>query len=143
MLRLDRHARGLRSALFEFAVLHIRERPDFPPGSAIEDADLSRFRRYLAEKGIDAEPATLERAERYLRFQLEREIARRRAGREGEFLRLMTADPPLARAVELLTLARSQQDLFDLVAAEESLADGAVPATGGIAGDGSPGTGSS
>ena len=54
----------------------------------------------------------------------------------------MTADPPLARAVELLTLARSQQDLFDLVAAEESLADGAVPATGGIAGDGSPGTGS-
>ena len=143
VLRLDRHARGLRSALFEFAVLHIRERPDFPPGSAIEDADLSRFRRYLAEKGIDAEPATLERAERYLRFQLEREIARRRAGREGEFLRLMTADPPLARAVELLTLARSQQDLFDLVAAEESLADGAVPATGGIAGDGSPGTGSS
>ena len=54
----------------------------------------------------------------------------------------MTADPPLARAVELLARARSQQDLFDLVAAEESLANSAVQAPGGIAGDGSPGAGS-
>ena len=142
VLHLERQARGFRNALFEFAVLYIQERPNLPPGAAIADADLARFRQHLAERGIDAEAAVLERAERYLRFQLEREIARRRAGREGEFLRLMTADPPLARAVELLARARSQQELFDLVAAEESLADSAAPAEGGIAGGGSPGAGS-
>ena len=142
VLRLWRQARGFSDAMFEFAVLYIRERPDLPPGSAIEDADLARFRRHLAERGIAAEAAVLERAERYLRFQLEREIARRRAGREGEFLRLMTADPPLERAVELLARARTQQDLFDLVAAEESPATGAAPAAGGIAVGGSAGTGS-
>lgn len=142
VLRLDRQARGFRNALFEFAVLYIQERPNLPPGSPIGDADLARFRQHLSGRGIDAEAAVLEHAERYLRFQLEREIARRRAGREGEFLSLMTADPPLARAVELLARARSQQDLFDLVAAQESLAEGAAPAAGGIAGDGAPGTGS-
>ncbi|MDE0475176.1 MAG: S41 family peptidase [Gammaproteobacteria bacterium] len=142
VLHLDRHARGFSSALFEFAVLYIQEQPDAPPGSAVADADLARFRQHLSERGIDAEAAALERAERYLRFQLEREIARRRAGREGEFLRLMTADPPLARAVELLARARSQQELFDLVAAEESFADSAVPTPGGVAGSGSPGAGS-
>lgn len=142
VLQLWGQARDFSDALFEFAVLYIQERPNLPPGAAIGDADLASFRQHLAGRGIDAEAGVLERAERYVRFRLEREIARRRAGREGEFLRLMSADPPLARAIELLARARSQQDLFDLVAAEDSLADGVVPAAGGIAGDGSPGTGS-
>ena len=141
VLRLWRQARGFSNALFEFAVLYIQERPNLPPGSAIGDADLARFRQHLAERGVDAEAAALERAERFIRFQLEREIALRRAGAEGEFLRLMTADRALARAVELLARARSQQDLFDLVAAEESLAS-AAPAAGGIAQGDSPGPGS-
>ena len=142
VLRLGRQGRGFRDALFEFAVLHIQERPDLPPGSAIGAADFARFRQHLAAQGIDAEAAELERAERYIRFHLEREIALRRAGAEGEFLRLMEADSPLARAVELLAGARSQQDLFDRVAAEESLATSAGAASDGVAGDASPGTGS-
>lgn len=128
VLLLDRHARDFSDALFEFAVLHIQERPDLSPGAALGDADLARFRQHLAERGVDVEAPVLERAERYVRFQLEREIALRRGGREGEFLRLMTADPPLARAVELLAGAKSQQDLFDLVAAEESVAASAAGA---------------
>lgn len=142
VLRLWRQARGFNDALFEFAVLYIQERPNLPPGAAIVDGDLARFREYLDEKGIGAAPGTMEDAERYLRFQLEREIALRRAGAEGEFLHLMDADPALARAVALLAGARSQQDLFDLAAAEESLATSADPVADGTTGGASSGSGS-
>ena len=142
VLRLWQQARGFSDALFEFAVLYIQERPELAPGHAIGDADLARFREYLAEKGVDADAATMDSAERYVRFQLEREIALRRAGAEGEFLRLVTADPPLALAVELLGRARSQEDLFDLAVSGETDVVLADPSPNGIAGESSPGPGS-
>ena len=134
-------AGGFSAALFEFAVLYIQERPNLSPGFAIGEDDLARFRQHLSARGRDAAAAEVEVAKRYVRLQLEREIASQRAGAEGEFLRLMTADAPLARAIELLARAQSQQDLFDLVAAEEAVAASAVPAAAAAAG-GSPGTGS-
>ena len=141
VLRLWR-ARGFSDALFEFAVLYIRERPNLSPGFTIGEADLARFRRHLEGRGMDAAAAELERAERYVRFQLEREIALRRAGAEGEFLRLLGTDPPLERAVALLARAGSQQDLFDFVAAEEARGVRTDPSAGGIVEDDVPGSGS-
>ena len=141
VLRLWEQARGFSDALFEFAVLHIQARPNLSSGFALDEADLTRFREHLVERGIDAESAAAANAERFLRFQLEREIALRRSGAEGEFLRLMEADPPLRRAVELLGRARSQQDLFDL-AAGSARAPVAEAVTNGAAAGSGPGSGS-
>ncbi len=118
VLRLWRTG-GLNRALFDFAVLYIRDRPNLSPGFAIGEDDFARFRRHLADRGMDAAVAELDRAERYVRFQLEREIALRLAGAEGEFLQVLDADPPLARTVALLARARSQRELLELAAAEE------------------------
>ena len=141
-LRLSQQASRFSNALFEFVVLYIQERPDPTPGFSIADADIARFQEHLAETGIEMETSVLEEARRYIRFQLEREIALRRAGVEGEFLRLIAADPPLARAVELLEEARSQQDLFDLALAEGPGATSTDPALSGVGAGGSSGSGS-
>ena len=139
VLRLWRQTPGFSNALFEFAVLHIQDQPDLSSGGGIGEAGLARFREHLAERGIEAAGGAWEGAERYVRFQLEREIALRRAGAEGEFLWLMNADPPLARAIELLARAQSQQHLFDLADAWEPRAANVDPAAGENAGGGSPG----
>ncbi len=142
VLSLLQQASRFSSGLFEFAVRYIQERPDPSPDFSIGEADISRFHEHLAESGIEAEASVMDGAQRYLRFQLERQIALRRAGAEGEFLRLMTADVPLARAVELLQRARSQQDLFDLALAEGPGATSEEPSPSGVSGGGASGPGS-
>ena len=139
VLRLWQRARGLGDGLFDFAVLHIRDRPDLAPGSRVGEADLARFREHLAEREIEVADRTWEGAERYIRFQLEREIALRRAGAKGEFLRLMNSDPPLARAIGLLAGARSQQHLFALARAGEPRAANVDPAAAESIGGGPSG----
>ncbi len=141
-LRLSQQAYRFSNALFEFAVLYIQERPDPSPDFNLGDADIARFHEHLAESGIEIEASVMEDARRYIQFQLERTIALQRAGAEGEFLRLMTADPPLQRAVELLRETRSQQELFEDTLVEGPGVTGADPVSIGVGASRSSGSGS-
>ena len=142
VLRLSPHTSRFTNAVFEFTVRHIQEQPNPSRDAAIGVADMARFRKHLAGSGFEVEASIIEEARRYIRFQLEREIALRRAGLEGQFLRTMTADPPLARAVELLARARSQEDLFELALAAGSSGTDAEPSAGDVDRDDPPGSGS-
>ncbi len=142
VLLLSPQQSRLSRAIFEFAVLHIQEQPGPSRDSAIGEAEIARFREYLVERGVEVDASVMESAQRYIQFALEREIALRRAGAEGEFLRLMTADPPLERAVGLLTRARSQQELFDLALSGEDAGTRAEASVNDMDGGGSSGSGS-
>lgn len=121
VLELYAQAGRFNIALFGFAVRYIQDRPDLTADFRITNAELARLYDFLLENDVEVDRSVLDRAERYIRFQLEREIGLQREGDAGEFSRLMTADAPLQRAVELLGRARSPEDLFTL--AGEPLSD--------------------
>ena len=52
--------------------------------------------------------------QRFIRFQLEREIALQAWGDAGEFLRMMDTDRVLQRALALLEDSRSSEELLSL-----------------------------
>ena len=114
VLELYAQAGRFNIALFGFAVRYIQDRPDLPEDFRITDRELERLYDYLLENEVEVDRSVLDRAERYVRFQLEREIGLQRGGDAGEFSRLERGDAPLQRAVELLARAESPEDLFEL-----------------------------
>ena len=106
------------AGVFNYAVNYLRERgdpgvpgrtPDFEVGET-ELAELYRSLRAV-EFGIDEE--TWQRAQRFVQFQLEGEIALQGWGELGQFLRKAPSDVPLQRALERLRAAPSVQALLD------------------------------
>ena len=96
--------------VFNFAVAYIQESEpsaDF----AVDDALVARFRETLAEAGLEVDPGILDAAERYIRYQLESEIALQAFGEDGEFTRLMDRDLQLRAAREALAHASSSEGL--------------------------------
>jgi carboxyl-terminal processing protease len=100
------------SGLFDFAVSYVNggaRGPDF----VVTEEDLQQFyERLRAERGVEVDLETFRRAERFVRLQLETEIAERGWGALEAFRRGVPYDAPLQRAVELLRGARSPEDLF-------------------------------
>ncbi len=108
---LYRRAGQFTTTLFNFAVEYIQARPDLALDFVLSDADVAAFRAALMEDGVTAqaardigldEDALLDRADRYIRYHLEREIALQAFGESGEFLRTLPGDLQLQRALELL-----------------------------------------
>ena len=71
---------------------------------------------------MELSPSAFSRSERFIRFQVEREIALQAWGDAGEFLRMAPQDRALQRALELLAEAESPQDLLE-VASRPELSD--------------------
>jgi carboxyl-terminal processing protease len=113
------------SGLFDFAVSYVNggaRGPDF----VVTEEDLQQFyERLRAERGVEVDLETFRRAERFVRLQLETEIAERGWGALEAFRRGVPYDAPLQRAVELLRGARSPEDLF--------VAGARSPTLGGLA----------
>jgi carboxyl-terminal processing protease len=96
--------------LFDFAVSYIQEaRPprDFP----VDEALVGDFLQVLGEAGLEVDQATLSQADRYIRYQLESEIALQAFGEEGRFLRLLEGDRQLQSALQALGEASSTDGL--------------------------------
>lgn len=116
-------------ALFNHAVRYLQQHPDPQEGFRLSQADLAAFQQVLLDRGVDVAPDVLDRAERFVRYQLEREIALQKWGDLGEFRQTLQHDLQVQRAVELLREAPTPEALFRVAGVEN----------GAAAGPGSPG----
>ena len=105
------------TALFNFAVAYVREHPALEPGFALTDADLERLFVSLPEWEAEVSREDFDLARRFVRYQLEREIALQAWGDRGEFLQSRVYDRQLQRAMELLEGVRTTDELLDAVRA--------------------------
>jgi carboxyl-terminal processing protease len=116
---LDRFAGRFMPAVFNFAVRYLQRRPDLGPDFSLNDSDLQEFRTLMPDWGVELSAGGFRKAERFIRFQLEREIALRAWGDAGEFRRTLPEDRAVRKAVELLTGASSVQELFGVAEAPD------------------------
>lgn len=101
-------------ALFNFAARYLQDHPEAGTGSRIDDRVLREFYAYLEEQGMKLERQILREADRFIRFQVGRELALQAGGDRGEFRFLAPADRQLQEAVELLKNADSPGSLFQV-----------------------------
>lgn len=125
--RVFARAGGFSLALFNYAVDYVADHPGLEPGFTVANGDLDAFFRTLPDFDASVEREDFEGAERFVRFQLESEIAFQAWGEAGQFRQLMDYDRQLARALEVLREADTPADLLEGVALEEP---DAAPTTG-------------
>ncbi|NNM34538.1 MAG: S41 family peptidase, partial [Gemmatimonadetes bacterium] len=109
-------------ALFNYAVRYVQEHPGLQLGFELSDADLSGFYRALPEWDVSVDRDDFRRGRRFVRYQLEREIALQAWGERGEFLQGRPYDRQLERALELLADSTTPSDLLEAVAPPEAAA---------------------
>jgi hypothetical protein len=109
---LYRQAGAFNTALFSFAVRYNQAHPDLVPGFTLGDDVLADFRAHLSEQGVATAAEVYQDARRYVRYQLEREIALQALGEAAEFQQARAHDAQLDRAVDLLERATSTRDLL-------------------------------
>lgn len=124
---LDRSGGRFPTAIFNFAVRYLQERPDLSRDFRLQDRDLEAFQNLLADSGVTLSGPAFQRLERFIRYQLEREIALQKWGETGEFRRMMDTDRTLQRALTVLRASESTGELLEL-AAREDLSDWQVVA---------------
>ncbi|HET9948040.1 MAG TPA: S41 family peptidase [Longimicrobiales bacterium] len=105
----------LSLALFNDAVAYVGEHPGLEPGFSLSDAELEEFYDRLPEWDVHVERADLERAERFIRYHLEREIAHQAWGARGQFLQSLPYDRQVTAALDLLQGVDSPEELFEAV----------------------------
>ncbi|MFP3949257.1 MAG: S41 family peptidase [Gemmatimonadota bacterium] len=97
---------------FDFAVDYIQERPDLERDFSLGQEELDTFYDRLREAGAEVEREDYADASRFVRYELEREIANQKWGRPGEFRHVMEFDRQLQHALQLLEGVTTQEDLF-------------------------------
>jgi carboxyl-terminal processing protease len=117
---VDRSGPLFQTAVFNFAVRYLQENPDLQPDFRIGPEDMERFRGLLRETGVPLSSTQFQRLGRFVRFQLEREIALQAWGEAGEFRRVMDTDRVLQRTLTLLRDSGTTSDLLRLAARPEN-----------------------
>jgi len=128
---LDRNAGSFVTEVFNYAVTYRQDHPGLGPGFRLSEADLRSFREFLARADVELSPEGFQAAQRFIRFQLEREIALQAWGPAGEFQRLAPDDHALQKTLRLLRESSGTADLLSL-ATDPSLSDW-TPRRGGPA----------
>ena len=135
---LDRSGGSFQTAVFNFAVRYLQDHPEPPRDFAVGSEDLASFQKLLADSEVVLSETAFTRLERFVRFQLEREIALRAWGESGEFQRMVASDRVIQRALallrdsgdtaDLLRIAsqRERSDWIPVVATEKPVEDGST-----------------
>jgi carboxyl-terminal processing protease len=113
---LDRSGGGFNTAVFNFAVAYRQGHPALGPGFSLTAAEMEEFRARLSAAGVELSAAAFRRAARFIRFQLEGEIALQAWGEAGEFQRGLAWDRALQRALRLLEQAEGVRELLTAAA---------------------------
>jgi carboxyl-terminal processing protease len=113
---LDRTGGMFINTVFNFAVEYVQKNPEPEPDFRLESSDLRRFQEMLRASGAELSEDGFRESERFIRFQLEKEIALRARGPEGEFLRILSQDRILQQALSLLKDSSSPAELLALAA---------------------------
>lgn len=103
-------------ALFDFAVDYVRRHPDLEPGFRVSDADLSALFAALGEYDASVSRPDFDRARRFVRYHLEREIALQAWGEAGQFRQSIPYDLQLQRALDVLEGVRTPAELLERLA---------------------------
>lgn len=111
---LDRSGGSFVTAEFNYAVQYVHDHPDLRPGFSLDAQGLEAFRESLAASDVTLSPAAFQKAVRFIRFQLGREIALRAWGDAGEFRRTLPEDRMVQRALELLRRSSTSEELLSL-----------------------------
>jgi carboxyl-terminal processing protease len=115
---------SLALALFAYAVEYVRDHPDLEPGFTLGDIELDAFYETLPEHDAQVGPDDFDRARRFVRYYLEREIALQAWGDAGQFQQTQRYDRQLQRALELLEGVRTPAELL---ARAQAAADAPLP----------------
>ncbi len=113
--RIFRRGGAFQEALFSYAVAYVRDHAGLARGFSLSGGDLREFYGSLPEDGEPVALEDFERAERFVRYHLEREIALQAWGEQGQFEQGVPFDRQLEAALDLLAGARSTDDLFAAV----------------------------
>ena len=112
---LFEQAGAVQVALFDFAVLTIQERPTMGMDFTITDEDLKQLYATLGEDvRALVHPDDFQKAARFVRYQLERQIALQKWGEAGEFQRRVPYDRQLQAALDAVRRADSPEALLQL-----------------------------
>jgi carboxyl-terminal processing protease len=111
--RIYRAAGQFRTELFNYAVTYVQRHPKLSPGFRLEAREMASLYAGIAEAGLDLDRKDLEGAERFIRYQLEREIALQAWGEEGRFRQVRDRDEQLLAAIELLKGSSDSEALFE------------------------------
>ncbi len=102
-------------AMFNFAVDYVGAHPTLEPGFAISDAELEQLFASLPEFDAEVTRSEFGAARRFIRYQLELEIAGQAWGQSGEFLQSRQYDRQLETALDLLEDVDSTDELLAAV----------------------------
>jgi carboxyl-terminal processing protease len=111
-------------ALFNYAVRYVQEHPNLELGFELSDDDMAAFYRALPEWDVSVDRDDFRLGQRFVRHQLEREVALQAWGERGEFLQGRRHDRQLGRAVELLEGSSSPEELLGSVTRPEATGSG-------------------
>jgi carboxyl-terminal processing protease len=106
-------------ALFAFAVDYVQAHPDLEPGFSLSEADLDAFYQTLPAHDAEVSRSDFDRARRFVRYYVEREIALQAWGEAGQFRQTLPYDRQLLTALELLDGVRTPAELLTKAAAAQ------------------------
>jgi carboxyl-terminal processing protease len=114
------HLGGFTIAMFNFSVEYLQEHPELEPGFRLGDSDLDHFFNTLSEVEVLISQEHFDGAERFIRYQLERDIAMRAWGDVGQFDQVRSYDRQLVRAIGLLDGVTTATELLRAASEAES-----------------------
>ena len=119
--KVFRSAGVFSTALFNFAVSYVQDHPDLEVGFSLSVSDMDRFHSYLLNNyEVDLDHIDFTTASRFVKYQLEREIALQAWEREDAFRQTKDKDVQLNKAIDLLRVSKSPKDLFLAVEMKKS-----------------------
>ncbi len=101
--RIFRSAGSFATGLFNYAVRYVQNNPSMPRKIHLEDSDLGSFYQDLSKENESmVERDDFVTATRFIKYQVEREIALHAWGPEGAFDQTWPTDTQVTRALDLL-----------------------------------------
>ena len=113
------------TALVNWAVGYIQERPELAPDFVVTEDDLRSFHAAMVERGAEVSFDELLGARRYVEHHVGAEVALQAWDDQGRFSRRAGGDGALQKALELLAAASDQEDLFEQAGSPLGAADAA------------------
>ena len=111
--KVFRSAGVFSTALFNFSVSYVQDHPELEVGFSLSVSDMDHFYSYLLKNyEVDLDLIDFTTASRFVKYQLEREVALQAWEREDAFRQIKDKDVQLNKAIDLLRVAKSPKDLF-------------------------------
>ncbi|HIF38818.1 MAG TPA: S41 family peptidase [Gemmatimonadetes bacterium] len=112
--RILRSADSFTAGLFNYAVKYIQDNPDMLGVLQLKNSELDLFyENLLKDKESKVERSDFDNGRRFIKYQLEREIALHAWGPEGAFEQTWSTDSQVLRALEVLEKAESPEELVE------------------------------